>query len=102
MIDLFSPQTRRDPYPLYDQLRAAAPVFREPRTGRWMLFDYDSVKRALNDADAFGSAVAPPQARTSRWMIFSDPPRHTHLRALVMRAFSPRAVDALEPRIREL
>lgn len=102
MIDLFSARTRRDPYPVYDQLRATAPVFREPRTGRWMLFDYDSVKRALNDADTFGSAVAPPQSRTARWMIFSDPPRHTHLRSLVMRAFTPRAVAALEPRIREL
>jgi hypothetical protein len=40
-MDLFSPETRRNPYPLYAQLRAAAPVLRDPRTGIWMLFDYD-------------------------------------------------------------
>ncbi|HEX6747265.1 MAG TPA: cytochrome P450 [Longimicrobium sp.] len=101
-MDIFSPETRRDPYPLYDRLRAAAPVFQEPRSGHWMLFDYDSVRRALNDADVFSSVVAPNAPRTSRWLIFSDPPRHTHLRGLVMRAFTPRAVAAMEPRIREL
>lgn len=102
MIDLFSAETRRNPYPLYDQLRGAAPVFQEPRSGHWMLFDYESVKRALNDADAFSSVVAPGASRTSKWLIFSDPPRHTRLRGLVTRAFTPRAVAALEPRIREL
>jgi len=102
MLSLFSSDTRRNPYPLYDQLRARTPVFREPHTGHWMLFDYPSVRRALNDHQAFGSAVAPGAQRTSRWLIFSDPPRHTRMRALIVRAFTPRAVANLEPRIREL
>lgn len=102
MISLFSSDTRRNPYPLYDQLRASTPVFREPRTGHWMLFDYPSVKRALTDHQAFGSAVSPGASRTSRWLIFADPPRHTRMRGLIMRAFTPRAVADLEPRIREL
>lgn len=102
MSSIFSSDTRRDPYPLYDQLRASTPVFREPHTGHWMLFDYDSVKRALNDHQAFSSAVAPGAQRTGRWLIFSDPPRHTRMRALIVRAFTPRAVTDLEPRIREL
>lgn len=102
MVSLFSSDTRRDPYPLYHQLRSRSPVLREPHTGHWMLFDYPSVKRALNDHQAFGSAVAPPESRTSRWLIFSDPPRHTHMRGLIMRAFTPRSVANLEPRIREL
>ena len=102
MASLFSSDTRRDPYPLYHQLRARSPVLREPHTGHWMLFDYPSVKRALNDHHAFGSAAAPAESRTSRWLIFSDPPRHTHLRGLIVRAFTPRSVANLEPRIREL
>ncbi|HSU17472.1 cytochrome P450 [Longimicrobium sp.] len=102
MQSLFSDDTRRNPYPLYDHLRAASPVFQEPQSGHWMLFDYDSVKRALNDAATFSSVVSPNSPRTSRWLIFADPPRHTQLRGLIMRAFTPRAVAALEPRIREL
>jgi cytochrome P450 len=102
MVSLFSDDTRRNPYPLYDRLRAASPVFREPQSGAWMLFDYESVKRALHDPEAFSSVVSPNAPRTSRWLIFSDPPRHTRLRGLIMRAFTPRAVAALEPRVREL
>ncbi|MBV9773821.1 MAG: cytochrome P450 [Gemmatimonadetes bacterium] len=102
MLDLLSAEARRDPYPLYERVRGASPVLHDPRTGTWMLFDYDSVKRALNDHDAFSSVVSPPGSRTARWLLFSDPPRHTRLRALVTRAFTPRAVAALEPRIREI
>ena len=36
------------------------------------------------------------------WLLFIDPPRHTQLRAIISRAFTPRSVSALEPRIREL
>jgi len=102
MIDLLSADLRRNPYPAYDQLRSAAPVLRDPRSGAWMLFDYESVRRALTDHEAFSSIVSAPGSRTGQWLIFSDPPRHTKLRALIMRAFTPRAAAGLEPRIREL
>jgi cytochrome P450 len=102
MRELFSDDARRDPYPLYARLRAAAPVLHDPAGDRWMLLDYDSVKRALNDASAFSSVAAPPPSAPSRWLIFSDPPRHTQLRALVSRAFTSRTVAGLERRIREL
>lgn len=102
MIRLLDDDTRRDPYPLYARLRAASPVLHDPRSGLWMLFGYDAVKRALNDAAAFSSVVAPPESKPGQWFIFSDPPRHTQLRGLVMRAYTPRTVAALEPRIREL
>jgi len=96
-MDLFSDDARRNPYPLYDQLRAAAPVLHVPQFDAWLVFDYDGVKRVLSDCDTFSSSVpAPP------WFIFLDPPRHTRLRALVTRAFTPRSVANLEPRIREL
>ena len=96
MLNLFSDDVRRNPYPVYDQLRRASPLFQVPGTGPWMIFDYEGVKRVLADHEAFSSRYGP------EWLIFLDPPRHTKLRALISRAFSPRVVANLEPRIREL
>jgi cytochrome P450 len=92
-MDLFSDDARRNPYPAYGQLRAAQPVFHEPRSGLWMVFDYAGVHRMLTDFDSFSSRNGPD------WMIFHDPPRHTKLRALISRAFTPRSIASLEPRI---
>jgi cytochrome P450 len=96
VIDLFSNAIRRDPYPAYDRLRAGAPLSRDPASGLWLALDYDVVKRVLSDSEVFSSRYGPD------WLIFADPPRHTKLRALVSKAFTPRMVAALEPRIREL
>ncbi len=96
MIDLSSDEFRRDPYPAYDQLRAAAPVYQDPRSGLRLVLDYDGVRRVLSDPEVFSSRYGPD------WLIFADPPRHTKLRALISKAFTPRSVAALEPRIRDL
>ncbi len=99
MMKLFSDEMRRNPYPVYDQLRSSSPVFHVPPPfDAWLIFDYEGVKRALNDHDAFSSRVPAPR----NWFIFFDPPQHTKLRALISRAFTPRVVANLEPRIREL
>lgn len=92
---------RRNPYPAYALLRRFAPTFKVPGRDIWMLFDYASVKRALNDPASFSSAAAPPSGSPLDWLIFLDPPRHTKLRAIISRTFTPRALIALEPRIRE-
>jgi cytochrome P450 len=69
-----------------------------------MIFDFEGVKRALVDHDAFSSDLshAPGNGNPGEWFIFFDPPRHTKLRALISKAFSPRVVADLEPRIWEL
>jgi cytochrome P450 len=100
-MTFFSLEMRRHPYPAYAGLRGASPVFREPASGLWMLFAYDDVKRAIADPDAFGSAVT-ARGPTSQWLVFVDPPRHAKLRALVTRAFTPRAIAALEPAVQRL
>src|SRR4051794_21349780 len=97
MLDLFSDDARRDPYPAYEQVRAVSPLLRDPDSGLWMAFDYETVDRVLTDHEAFSSH----QGRVE-WMTFTDPPRHATLRALVSRAFTPRSVANLEPRIRAL
>src|SRR5215510_7560514 len=99
MIDTFSDDVRRDPYPVYDQMRRVAPVLHVPPPfDGWMILDYDGVKRALNDHSTFSSQIAFPR----KWFLFSDPPTHTKLRALISRAFTPRSIVDLEPRIREI
>jgi cytochrome P450 len=88
MLNLFSDELRRNPFPMYDLLRSTSPVFRAPPPfDHYMIFDYEGVRRALSDHEIFSSAVPAPR----NWFIFLDPPRHTKLRAL-----------NLEPRIRAL
>ena len=93
---LFTDDARRDPFALYHQVRSVAPVFHEPTSDIWMIFDYDGVKQALTDSETFSSKRGPD------WLIFNDPPRHSKLRALVSQAFTPRSIANLESRIRDL
>jgi cytochrome P450 len=104
VIDLFSPEMRRDPYPAFDQMRARAPVLHLAPFDVWLIFDYDGVKRALTDHDTFSNDLShvPGHGNPGEWFIFFDPPRHTKLRALIAKAFTARIVANLEPRIREL
>jgi cytochrome P450 len=97
-MDLFSDEMRRNPYAFYEQMRSASAVhYVPPPFDAWMIFDYQEVRRALNDHDTFSSQVpAPPH-----WFIFIDPPSHTKLRALISQAFTPRVVANLEARIRD-
>jgi cytochrome P450 len=98
-MDIFSDDNRRNPYPLYAQLRATAPVFKVPPPfDAWMIFDYEGVQRALSDHESFSNRVPAP----ANWFIFKDPPMHTKLRALISKAFTPRMITNLERHIREL
>lgn len=104
MMDLFSEEMRRNPYSAYDQMRSGSPVFHLPPFDLWMIFDFEGVKRVLVEHDIFSSDLshAPGHGNPGEWFIFFDPPRHTKLRALISKAFTPRMVANLEPRIREL
>jgi cytochrome P450 len=93
---------RRNPFPVYRVMRRVAPVFHDRRHGLWMLFDFESVKRALHDPETFSSRAGAPGEKPLDWLIFTDPPLHTKLRGIIMRTFTPRAIAELEPRIREL
>ncbi|WP_433932683.1 cytochrome P450 [Sorangium cellulosum] len=101
-MNLFPEETRRDPYPMYEQMRSSSPVLHVAPLDLWMILDYEGVKRALTDHEAFSSVVTPVTGKTPDWLLLADPPRHTKLRAIIMRAFTARSVAGLEPRIREL
>ena len=113
LFDPFAPGFTDDPYPQYAALRAAAPVYQHP-LGFWLLTCYDDVSWLLRASlsvedrniaagpflalreQLYGEAVTRPR-RVS--MLDRDPPDHTRLRRLVSKAFTPRAVQALRPRI---
>ena len=100
----------RDPYPTYARLRERSPVHRSRLLGGWVFTRYADVEAILRDYRRFSNrpdrvalsgrrrSFRPPRADWT--MLFLDPPDHTRLRALVNQAFTPRAVDALEPHIR--
>jgi cytochrome P450 len=113
-MDLFfSPydyEFHNDPYPLYARLRAEAPVYRNDELDFWALSLYSDVAAAFRDFESFSSAngvmIEPSVWGPEAWKFVSfvamDPPRHTRMRGLISRAFTPRRVAALEPRIREI
>src|SRR4051794_826770 len=103
-MELFSDEMRRNPFPVYAHFRQTAPLAPGPNAISWMVFDYPTIKRILSDPATFSSQATPAGAsgKPLDWIIFHDPPRHTKLRALVSKAFTPRMIAEWEPRITEL
>jgi len=98
----FTPEFFIDPYPTYEELRDE-PVRWEDELQGWLLTGYWEVAAALADPRVSrGGGPREDDLLTrllTRMMLFTDPPDHTRLRALANRAFTPRRVEALRPRI---
>ncbi len=110
-FDPFSDEYFNDPYDLYRRLRNDSPVYFNEKYGFWALFRYDDVCAAHKDWQTFSSShgvdlstlrTDPELIRFYRSMIMLDPPEHDRLRGLVSRVFTPRAVGALEPMVRDV
>jgi cytochrome P450 len=97
-----------DPYPAYARLRMADPIHRTPH-GLWILTRHADVAAVLRDP-GFGregferhfglnNGVGSDAGGHRQSMLFRDPPHHARLRDAVSRAFTPRAVEALRPRV---
>ncbi len=106
----FDPAVIEDPYPVYRELRENAPLFWSPAASTWVLSRYDDVSAALLDPETYSSASGifptPPGVDMTElflpMLIMSDPPRHTQLRHLISKAFTPRRIAGLETRIQAL
>ena len=103
------PEFVADPYPMYHRLRTDDPVHHSA-LGFWVLTRYDDVVAALRDPrlakEAIASFVAArfgaPVPAMGLSMLDRDPPDHTRLRGLVSKAFTPRVVEGLRPRIQQI
>jgi cytochrome P450 len=105
--DPFDTAYKTEPYPIWRRLRDEAPLYRNDEYDFWALSRFADVMAAHLDPRTFSSRHGTvletmSEEPASPMMIFMDQPEHTRLRRLVSRAFTPRRVAELEPRIREL
>ncbi len=107
------PEFIANPYPFYRRLQTEDPVHRSTLLpDSWILTRYADAAMVLRDPrfgrqdaarffqERFGDG--PVVDVYTKWMLFRDPPDHTRLRTLVSKAFTPRAIENLRPRIQVL
>jgi cytochrome P450 len=107
-FDPYDVELNADPYPMFKRLREEAPLYYNTQYDFYAVSRYDDVCKALVDHETFSSARGaiielikanidiPPGT-----VIFEDPPIHDVHRKLLARMFTPRKINALEPKIRE-
>lgn len=110
----FSPQLNVDPYPAYEVLRAKGPIVWHRLFNTWLVSSFDLCETALRSPVSVDRGnlfdVVPPWSRLdqtdrdtfTKSLLLVDPPDHTRLRRLVSRAFTPRTVERIEPRVAEI
>lgn len=109
--ELFGPENKRDPHPLYHRLRREAPVWQNPDFDELILTRWADCESVLRDPrwssdpshsnmpDDMRAVIGNTGVRT---LLFMDPPDHTRLRRLVSKAFTPRAIEQLRGHVGEI
>ena len=114
LFDPLSPEFIRDPYPHYERLRRTDPVHITPH-GMYLASRHAEASLVLRDR-RFGKDFVERSKRRygpkimeepifrsmSHWMLQQDPPDHTRLRGLVVKAFTARRVEDMRPRIQQV
>jgi len=106
--DPYDVEIDADPYPVFRRLRDEAPLYHNDKYDFYALSRFDDVERGLVDRETYISGRGailelikagiemPPGV-----ILFEDPPIHTMHRGLLSRVFTPKKMNALEPKIRE-
>ena len=103
-----------DPYPLFHRLRREDPVhWCEPMRG-WLVTRHDDVMAGFRDPrlssdrislnmnameEPLRTQMCPLGNHVSNWLGFTDPPKHTRMRGLIMKVFTPRLAEQMGPRV---
>jgi cytochrome P450 len=113
-FDFFNPEVMRNPYPYFAEMREKAPLHYDAKLQATLVSRYEDVSYILKNPALFSSlnvriAGKIPTERNQESglegvdsLLTTDPPVHTRLRGRVNRAFTPKQISALEPRVREL
>ncbi|HJS26266.1 MAG TPA: cytochrome P450, partial [Actinomycetota bacterium] len=108
-----------DPYPAYAELREHTPVRYDEGTDHWLVARYGDVNALLRDrrlgrtylhqaSHAEMGHADPPAWHAPFWDLINagildmEPPDHTRVRRLVSKAFTPRFVEGLRPRVQAI
>ena len=114
LFNPLAPEFIRDPYPHYERLRSTDPMHLTSH-GMYLASRHAEVSLALRDK-RFGKDFVERSTRRygpqimeepvfrsmSHWMLQQDPPDHTRLRGLVVKAFTARRVEDMRPRIQQI
>jgi cytochrome P450 len=108
-VDTRLPEDIRQLFGWLDGMRDASPVHHDEASDSWHVFGYDEISDVYARPDVFSSdlgSLMPSQPELAMFtrgnFLRMDPPRHTQLRRLITKAFTPRMVAGLEPRIAEV
>ena len=106
VFDPFSEDFFDGAYETYRRMREEAPVYYNDEYDFYALTRHEDVAAAFKDFETYSSAHGvdlamirrgvPPEQRS---IIFMDPPEHRHMRSLVNKVFTPRAIGALRPMV---
>lgn len=107
-FDPYDVEINADPYPTFARLREESPLYYNEQHDFYALSRFADVNKGLVDHETFSSArgaiielIKANIDIPSGALIFEDPPIHTVHRKLLARMFTPRKINALEPKIRE-
>ena len=107
-FDHTDPRWTENPFPIWEQLRAAGPIVHTDRfLGCYMPTTYEAVRQIANDTEHFSSRRVivrdiRPETVQSAPPITSDPPEHKPAKQLLLPPFTPDAMKRLEPRVRAI
>jgi len=97
-----------DPYPIWKRMREEAPLYYNEKHDFYALSRFDDVERALVDWETYasgrGSVLELIRANVQLppgMFIFEDPPEHDLHRGVLSRVFTPKKMNAIEPKVRE-
>ncbi|VWX61866.1 Cytochrome [Burkholderiales bacterium 8X] len=109
--DLLDPALLADPYPYYRECRETRPVHWNERWRGWIVSKYEDVYAGLHDSRMLADTITPyfkerlsPEDRErfaltyevlNSWPVFVDPPKHTQLRKIFSRSFTPKTVQTM-------
>jgi len=87
---------------IYGVLRKVHPLYHNVEKGFWAVSRYEDVRNLASDPSRFSSEGTSISVDLLPHLQMMDPPRHDALRNLVSMAFTPRRIQAMEPRVRTI
>lgn len=106
--DPFDIEIDEDPHPVWKRMRDEAPLYRNDKYGFHALSRFDDVQKGLTDWNTYRSGrgstleiILAGMEMPSGMILMEDPPIHDVHRGLMSRVFTPRKMNAIEPKVRE-